>query len=169
MKEMEFSRTLSNELIRYSEAQREHATTPLSLTSMDTWSGLQHSTRTLTVGMNRMLGSMALLGFIGRDSGGIMNAIYRAMMVTYAMMMLYSAYRSIVSALTIKESSLAAAETSAMLASVVGAPNVAMAVAGTAMFYAGFQLGSGAWTLPPFDTTNALERRSAIRNAQSRM
>jgi len=147
-----------------SEWQDDYAGTPNEFPL--SFAELRSSSKTLLSGMHKTIFSLSYLGLFTDDSNGLLTAVYRAIMVNYTILTLYSVYIAWTNAEAIKEGIIASA-LSAIPACWPFIPAAIAASVAVGAAFAGFQFGSGEWQLPNVDISKSHERRAMARSLTS--
>ena len=148
----------------YAELQDDYAerTTEFPLS----FGELRSASKSLMTGMHKTIFSLSYLGMFTDDSNGLLTAVYRAIMVNYTILTLYSVYIAWTNAEAIKEGIIASA-LSAIPACWPFIPAAIAASVAVGAAFAGFQFGSGEWQLPSVDISKSHERRAMARSLTS--
>jgi len=107
-------------------------------------------------------------GLLNDDAARLMEAVYRAVMINYAIWLLYEGITALANAKAAFETAQAAIETAAHVL-VLDFVNIALAVSMAAIVYSSFQFISGSWKLPNFDHADASARRQGLTKARRGM
>ena len=120
------------------------------------------SPRALSQPINDLRG----LGIEIDENNAVLKGLRSAVLTGYSLYMLYNAVAAVRRAQALKETAIAAGETTALAAAQqwhMIAQGIAAAALVTGAFVVGEKFGSGDWKLPSVDMSNPADRRTAAR------
>jgi len=146
--------------------QKKKAKVPPELATAKAVGKLGHSLNTFHRPVAMMAAQLTAIGVISNETGDVLDAVFRALMINQAVWAIYQGYLGLLALMRSMETAQAGILTGVHLAfgDVVG---IALAAAAAAATYAGLQIATGEWTLPGFDMNNHVAMRQSIAAAKT--